>query len=115
MSLSGPAFAAEPVRGRDAAGERPNVLLIAIDDLNDWNNLADKAKLDDVKRQFAAWLPATNVPDARPARGAGNARSNRQGNRLSAVLPRHRTKDGYTDVRAIRRPSLQGHETPTAD
>ena len=39
--LIDPAFAAEGERNRDGTGERPNVLLIVIDDLNDWVTCLD--------------------------------------------------------------------------
>jgi arylsulfatase A-like enzyme len=32
-------------------------------DALEWNNLADDPKYAEVKKQFAQWLPTTNVPD----------------------------------------------------
>ncbi len=43
-------------------------------DVNEWNNLADQARYDDVKQQLAAWLPTTNVPSAKPVGGAKKAK-----------------------------------------
>ena len=44
-------------RAAESPQARPNVLFIAVDDLNEWNNLAGDPQFADVIASHRKWLP----------------------------------------------------------